>query len=260
MSPVLRLVARIVEDGQQTQGLQDGTEYHHNHYRDSEDDSNGGGGLPGYAIFLIVYFSILFLVFWSSLVYYWTRERERMKGGQPFRTEHVIWKACSVASGLGVWIWLFQKRGWCGSERKPNRGAAVGPYQQIGTRRAASPAPVRVAGPPPSPSGSAFAASPHTPPPWYGVPASQNTTYAPHEQPNDMFKSPVGNPNYQGFSQHDSIPMITLSPSPSVHPNPSPSPSPSLNSSYTPPPPYISSPPPAALYGQNESKDTGYIY
>ncbi len=75
MSPLLRLVARIAEGGQMSQGSPDGTEYHHNDYRDSDDDSNKGSGLPWYAILLIVYFSILFLVFWSSLVYYWTRGR-----------------------------------------------------------------------------------------------------------------------------------------------------------------------------------------
>ncbi|KAI0428277.1 hypothetical protein F5Y09DRAFT_293093 [Xylaria sp. FL1042] len=259
MSPVLRLMAGIAEGGQKIQSTYDSTEYHHNNYRDANEDSNGGGGLPWYAILLIVYFSILFLVFWSSLVYYWTREKERRgRDGQPIRTGYVVWKACSTATGIAVWIWLFKKRGWCGSDRKPNRSAGVGPYEQIRTRR--TPAPVEVFASRPSTSGSALARSPRTPPPWYGVPANQNQnpTHASYEQPNDMIKSQGLKLNHQSFAQHDSIPMITLSPSPDVSRNPSPSPNP--NPSYAPPPPYISTPPPAALYGPSESKHSGPMY
>ncbi|KAI1276424.1 hypothetical protein F5Y07DRAFT_399419 [Xylaria sp. FL0933] len=259
MSPALCLMAYIAEGGQMIRGPYDGTEYHHNNNRDSKDDSNGGGGLPWYAILLIVYFSILFLVFWSSLVYYWTREKERRgRDGQPIRNGYVVWKACSTATGIAVWIWLFKMLGWCGSERKPDRRAGVGPYEQIRTRR--TPAPVEVFASRPSTSGSALAPSPRTPPPWYGGPANQkqSTTHALYKQSNDMFKSPGLKPNHEGFAQHDSIPMITLSPSPDINHNPSASPSP--NPSYAPPPPYISTPPPAALYGQNESKYTGPTY
>ncbi|KAI1427321.1 hypothetical protein F5Y12DRAFT_184553 [Xylaria sp. FL1777] len=259
MSPILGLIARIAESGQRSQGSQDGTEYHHIEYRETNDDNNGGGGLPWYVVFLVVYFTVLFLVFWSSLIYYWTREKEnRRRDGQPFRTGHVVWQACSVAIGLRAWIWVFERQGWCGSDRKQNRAAGVGPYEKIRSRR--TPAAIGVSASSPTPSASAPATNPHTPSHPYGVPASQGTTYAPYEQPSDIFKSPGHNPNYQASTQPDSIPMITLSPSPSVRSGPNP------NTGYAPPPPpppppYISTPPPAALYGQKfESKHAGPMY
>lgn len=70
---MLRLLVRIAGDGLKNRDLSGDFEYHHNEYRDNDGDNNGGGGLPWYAVLLIVYFSILFLVFWSSLVYFYTR-------------------------------------------------------------------------------------------------------------------------------------------------------------------------------------------
>ncbi|KAJ3558155.1 hypothetical protein NPX13_g9773 [Xylaria arbuscula] len=256
MSPVLRLLVRITEGGLHPRDLGGDFVYHHNRPRDNDGDSDGNGGLPWYAILLIVYFSILFLVFWSSLVYFYTRDNER-RNGQPVRVGHIVLKALTVASGVGVWIWFFQKRGWL-SDREENKTSAVGPYEKIKTRR--TPAPIGVGSSAGSPSGSsilpasphttsAWPSSPNTPTTWHGTQTTQNATYAPYEQSNDMYKSPGYNPNstLKVSGQHESIPMITLSPSPST--SPAPMPSPNMNPSYA-PPPYVSTPPPAALYGQ----------
>ncbi|TGJ83872.1 hypothetical protein E0Z10_g4873 [Xylaria hypoxylon] len=241
MSPILRLVARIAEAGQESQVSHDGT-YKRNDSDDNDDDGSKSSGLPWWAILLIVYFSILSLVFLSSIVYYWKRQKERQSEGQPFRAGYVFWKAFCAATGLGVWIWVFEKRGWCGSERKKDSAAGVGPYEKIRSRQLHSAA--RVPAPYPSPS-RALPTDPNASA-WYGAPASQSTTYTPYEQPHSALKPHGYNPAHQAFTQHDSIPMITLSPSPNLSLSPSPDP----KLSYTPPPPYIS-PPAAALYGQN---------
>ncbi|KAI0522154.1 hypothetical protein F5B22DRAFT_461181 [Xylaria bambusicola] len=252
MSPMFRLLVRIAESGRESRDIN----YHHNEYRDSDGDSNGDDGLPWYAVLLIVYFSILFLVVWSSLVYFYTRDRER-RNGQPVRVGHIVLKALTVASGVGVWIWVFKKRGWYGSDREQEETTGVGPYKQIKTRK--TPAPIGVSTPFGSPSGSStlpaspnapsvWPPSPNTPTTWYGTQTSQTTTYASYEQSSDMYKSPGHNPTPNAFAQHESIPMITLTPSPSTSPAPQSSPTP--NPSYAPPPPYVTTPPPAALYGQ----------
>ncbi|KAF2970691.1 hypothetical protein GQX73_g2913 [Xylaria multiplex] len=255
MSPILRLVARIVEGEEKSQVWYDSSVYKRDNNDDSDDDSNEGNGLPLYAILLTVYFSILFLVFWSSFVYYWKRQKEREKDGQPFRVDYIFWKASSAATGIAVWLWFFKKLGWCGSERKKDRTTGIGPYEEIRSRQLHSSAGV------PTPSPSPPGARPTDPnaPAWYGASASQKTTYGPYEQP--YGNSPKYNPAHQAFTQHDSIPMITLSPSPNLSPSPSPSPSLKPNPSYTPPPPYISNPPPAAIYGQKfQSQYTGPPY
>lgn len=163
-----------------------------------------------------------------------------------------------MASGIGVWIWFFQKRGWFGSDQRKNKTAGVGPYEKIKTRR--TPASIGVSAPSGSPSGSsvlpaspntapAWPSSPNTPTSWHGAQTTQKTTYAPYEHSNDMYKSPGYNPstNPKTFGHHESIPMITLSPSPST--SPAPMPSTNTNPTFA-PPPYVSTPPPAALYGQ----------
>ncbi|KAK5636264.1 hypothetical protein RRF57_011976 [Xylaria bambusicola] len=252
MSPMLRLLVGIAESGQESRD----TGYHHNEYRDSDGDSNGDGGLPWYAVLLIVYFSILFLVFWSSLVYFYTRDRER-RSGQPVRVGHIVLKALTVASGVGVWIWFFQKRGWFGSGRKQEETVGVGPYKQIKNRK--TPAPIGVSALIGSPFGSStlpaspnassvWPPSPNTPTTSYGAQTTPNTTYASYEQSTDIYKSSGYNTASNTFVQHESIPMITLTPSPSTSPAPRSSPTP--NPSYAPPPPYVTTPPPAALYGQ----------
>ncbi|KAI0448748.1 hypothetical protein F5B21DRAFT_509833 [Xylaria acuta] len=230
MGPVLRLVAHIAEH-----------EHRGRAPRDSSDEGGNGGRLPWWAILLVVYVLVFSLLFFSSLTYYWKRENEHKKGGQPFRTGKVLWNAFSVAAGLWTWIWVFKKRGWCGSSRNGDHPARVGTYEKIEARR--TPPVVRVSAPAPGTT------SAPTTSPWYGTPVNKSTTHAPYAQPNNMIKSPPYNSTYQGFVQHDSFQMSVLSPSP----NPSPS--------HTPLPPYMSSPPPVALYGQGvQPRYTGSSY
>jgi hypothetical protein len=74
MSPVRNLVARIAKSGYKSHGSYGSSGYHYNNNSvDYEDDDDDDSGLPRWAIFLIVYFSILLLVFISSLIYYWKR-------------------------------------------------------------------------------------------------------------------------------------------------------------------------------------------
>ncbi|RWA12860.1 hypothetical protein EKO27_g2258 [Xylaria grammica] len=253
MSPVLGLVARIAK-GEHNQFSYGDIEYRRVHHDDDDDDDR----LPWWAILLIVYFSILLTVFLVSFIYYWQRQRERARDGQPFRASYVLWKAFSTATGIAVWIWLFKRLGWCGADRKNDRAAGVGPYEKIRSRQlhSAAGAPASTAGSSSAPSTNPNASA------WYGAPASPSTTYTSHDHPYGASKSPRFNPAHQNFAQHDSIPMITLSPSPNPSSgSPSPSPSPKPSQKHTPPPPYISSPPPAALYGQNfQAQYTGPAY
>jgi hypothetical protein len=77
MSPVLRLVARIAEDGSRRSfDSRDTSEPDFNDSGNGEDghrNSDHDSGLPWWAILIIVYGSILFVVFLSSFIYYWKR-------------------------------------------------------------------------------------------------------------------------------------------------------------------------------------------
>lgn len=66
MGLVLRLATRIDEDERRTRGLRDGNEHGHN----ARDEYTG---LPWWAILVVVYATIITLVFLSSMLYYWKR-------------------------------------------------------------------------------------------------------------------------------------------------------------------------------------------
>ncbi|KAI1121747.1 hypothetical protein F5Y10DRAFT_255653 [Nemania abortiva] len=238
MSPVLRLVARIAEDVRWNSNLHQIDEDNLNSYENRDDDSNDhDSSLPWWGILIIVYTSILFVVFLSAFAYYWKREQERVKAGERFRTGHVVWKATSIATGLWIWSWVFQSRGWCGSDRKKDGGAVgAGPYQQINARRnldtrgTSSTAPSSTGTRTTRPNTPAQHSTPAP------APADQKSAYTPYGQQKTMFKSPGSKSAHDAFNQHESIPMGLLNPN--------------RNPAHTPPPPYISSPPPVELDGQ----------
>ncbi|KAI0105677.1 hypothetical protein GGR51DRAFT_181466 [Nemania sp. FL0031] len=234
MSPVLRLVARIAEDARRSYVEHNTGENNlNNHYNRDDGDTHDSqdSGLPWWGILIIVYTSILFVVFLSAFAYYWKREQERVKAGERFRTGHVVWKATSVATGLWIWSWVFQSRGWCGSDRKRDGATGAGPYHHIearrnlGTRGSASTAPSSTGTRPTRPNTPAQ----------HGTPANQKPAYTPYMQSKTTFKSPGSKLSHDTFDHHESIPMGLLSPN--------------RNPTHTPPPPYISSPPPVELDG-----------
>ncbi|KAJ8128349.1 hypothetical protein O1611_g5285 [Lasiodiplodia mahajangana] len=221
MSPVLRLVARIAEDAQRSYGAHNAGEENlkaYNNRDDGDADDGHNSGLPWWGILIIVYTSIISVVFLSAFAYYWRR----------------VWKATSVATGLWIWSWVFQSRGWCGSDRKRDGSArpGAGPYHHIearrnlGTRGSASTAPS---------STSTRTTRPNTPA-QHGAPANQKSAYTPNGQSKATLKSSGSKLSHDTFDHHESIPMGLLSPN--------------RNPIHTPPPPYISSPPPVELDGQ----------
>ncbi|KAI0874032.1 hypothetical protein GGS24DRAFT_460819 [Hypoxylon argillaceum] len=237
MGPVLRLVARIAEDGRMSYGFRDTSEHDFNDSNNGDDghaETVHNSGLPWWAILITVYASIIFLVFLASFIYYWKREQERRKAGEQFRPGHAVWKAFSAATGLWVWSWVFKNHGWCGSDRKKDGAAGAGPYQQIDARRtlgargAPSPAPSSSTGTQPTRTNT---------PAQYGSQTNQNPAYVPYGQSKTMSKSPGYKPTYDAFEEQGSIPMGILHP----HSNPN----------HPPPPPYISSPPPVELDGRS---------
>ncbi|KAI8626983.1 hypothetical protein F5Y19DRAFT_184639 [Xylariaceae sp. FL1651] len=239
---------------------------YHDNYDDYDDDDYDGddgdddSGLPWWAIAILVYLGIVLLLFFSSLIFYCVRENRRKKNGQPFRAGHAVWKAFCVATGLWFWIWLFKKCGCCGGASRKSAGAASGgTYEKVEGGQAPPPPPAAAAAAPASyaPAPTAAAPPPAGPnaPAWYGVPANQNTAYAPYGQPAGKFE-PLGyNPppviqSHQPFVQHNAIPMDSFGPSPSPGPGMAPPPPYMGNAPPGPQQPFVNAPMPAA-YGQN---------
>ncbi|KAI1172241.1 hypothetical protein F4777DRAFT_582097 [Nemania sp. FL0916] len=225
---------RILKNGIEKRDLHDNGNQHE--HSDASDHS--GDGIQWWVILIIVYLAILLLVFSLSLIYYWKCENKRCEDGHRFRKGHVFWKAFTVATGLWIWSWVFQKHGWCGSTRKIDHAERGGPYTQIDarldTRRHAA---IRSDTSPAPNSRSARAMRPNTLV-RLDASANQKSAYVPLGQSNSLLKAPGYMPT-QTSKHPESIPMATLNPSP----NPSPK--------YAPPPPYIHSPPPAELDGQS---------
>ncbi|GAP91839.1 hypothetical protein SAMD00023353_6700090 [Rosellinia necatrix] len=236
MSPVLRLVARIAESELRRHSSRDSEEQDRDNRPDGDDDGgDGSNGLKWWGILLIVYITILSLVFLSSFVYYWKRENERKRDGRPFSVGTVAWKAFTAATGIRVWIWVFTKRGWCGPDRKKGGAIGAGPYEQIDARQARA----AIGRSPLTPSSDgSYISRPNTPA-RYGTPVNHGIPYPSYGQSNGQSNGPSKSPGYRmannNFLQQESIPMKTLSPSPSPSP------------SHAPPPPYMSHPPPAEL-------------
>ncbi|KAI1433554.1 hypothetical protein GGR50DRAFT_668141 [Xylaria sp. CBS 124048] len=106
MTPLFRLLTRATEEDSNRHSDD-------NHYPSHEkDNGERRKGLPLGMILLIVYASILTVLFFSSLIYYWKRETERKNTGQSFRTGRVLWKAVCVATGLWIWAWMPQTPKW----------------------------------------------------------------------------------------------------------------------------------------------------
>lgn len=228
MGLVLRLATRIDEDERRTRGLRDGNEHGHN----ARDEYTG---LPWWAILVVVYATIITLVFLSSMLYYWKRESKRGQDGHYFRTGHVVWKAFSIATGLWIWSWVFKGRGWCGSVRTAGGAAGGGPYSQIQARQAFGAS----AASPPAPGSTGIKVTGPNTPARHGILANQSPGYKTSGQSHGASETPG-----HKSTRRESIPLGILSQLPSL--------------SHASPPPYKSRAPPAELDGRDfQPQSTG---
>ncbi|KAH7039806.1 uncharacterized protein B0I36DRAFT_357192 [Microdochium trichocladiopsis] len=86
-------------------------------YYDYNDYETGAYVSAWWIIAIVASLSIVFLIFFISLIVFCVKENRRKHRGEQFRAGHAVWKAFCVATGLWFWIWVFKKCGCCGADR-----------------------------------------------------------------------------------------------------------------------------------------------